>query len=159
MIILNEREFCESLLRTGDLGDKPFQSLTLLSKYYYYIFGYRKAKIAKCLYNIMEQSYPRFDIMKTKISEACESIAAKAGKYPLYEINEIWITKSELGKIDELPDDKMKKVMFTLLCLAKLGNAKREKNNGWVNDDARDIFKLARVSCRVADRDFLLGNI
>lgn len=159
MIILNEKEYCENVLRTGELGDKPFQTLSLLAKYYYHHLGYRRSRISKCLYTIMEQCYPRFNIMKVKIADACESIAAKAGKYPLYEIDGIWITQSELDIIDQLKDEKMQRVLFTLLCLAKLGNAKREKNNGWVNVETREIFNLARVSCRVPDRDFMLGKL
>lgn len=159
MIILNEKEFCEECLRTGDLGNKPFYTLTILGKYYYHHLGYRKAKISKCLYKIMEQCYPRFQIMKSKIAESCDNIASKSGKYPLYEIDGVWITKSELNKIDQLEDAKMRRVLFTLLCLAKLGNEKRPKNNGWVNTSTREIFELARVSCKVVDRDFMLGRL
>ena len=159
MIILNEREYAEICIRNGVLGRKPFITLAIIAKYYYRHDGYRKARIAKLLYSFMEEHYDRFDIMKRRIADACEEIAAKAGKYPLYEIDGVWITSDELKQIEKLNDARERRVLFTMLCLAKLGNAKNSKNNGWVNTDTREIFQLARVNCRMQDRDFMLGRI
>lgn len=39
-----------------------------------------------------------------------------------------------------------------MLCLAKLGNARNCKNNGWVSYTAKEIYSMARISCSVIER-------
>ena len=45
-----------------------------------------------------------------------------------------------------------------MLCYAKLYNKISDKNNGWVNADIKELFRVARVSVRYRNDKFLYLN-
>ena len=159
MIVLNEKAFAEDCLQKKFISDKPFYTLSILAKYYYHCFGYRKAKITEMLIDFMKKYYPRYDCNKALWNENIEKIAKNAGKYTLFEIDGVWITEKELETITNIHNKVLERLAFTLLCLAKLGNIKNPKNSGWVNNDAKEVFSLARISCSVANRYEHLGKL
>lgn len=159
MIVLNEKAYAEECLQKKSISDKPFYTLSILAKYYYHCFGYRKAKITELLTDFMEKYYPRYDCNKAMWNESIEKIAKNAGKYTLFEIDGVWITEAELETITNIHNKVLERLAFTLLCLAKLGNMKNPKNSGWVNNDAKEVFSLARISCSVANRYERLGEL
>lgn len=159
MIVLNEKAYVEECLQKKTINDKPFYTLSTLAKYYYHCFGYRKAKITELLTDFMEKYYPRYDCNKAMWNESIEKIAKNAGKYTLFEIDGVWITEAELETIANIHNKVLERLAFTLLCLAKLGNTKNPNNNGWVNNDAKEVFSLARISCSVANRYERLGEL
>lgn len=152
MIILNEKEYAEQCIKNKTLGEKPYLTLSILAKYYYNCFGYRKKKIVELLTSFMSSYYPRYSYNRADWDSTIEKIAANAGKRTLYEIDGVWITKAELETIEAIENKVLERLAFTLLCLAKLGNLKNPTNNNWVNMDAKDIFAMARISCSVVDR-------
>lgn len=159
MIILNEKEYAEECLKNKSIGDKPFFTLSILAKYYYYCFGYRKAKITELLTDFISKYYPLYAYNKMIWDETIEKIAKNAGKYTLHEIDGIWITEAELETIANIHNKSLERLAFTLLCLAKLGNMKNSNNNGWVNNDNKEIFSLARISCSANDRCAKLNKL
>lgn len=74
-----------------------------------------------------------------------ENSVKYAQKATLINIPPIIITQNELEKITELPGLLLQRLMFTLLCLSKYGNAVNPKNNSWVNRDVREILALSRL--------------
>lgn len=146
-------------MKNKHIDDKPFFTLSVLAKYYYHCHGYRKAKITQLLTQFMEQCYQRYDCNKAMWDESIEKIAKNAGKYDLFEIDGVWITDAELRSIASIQNKVLERLAFTLLCIAKLGNLKNAKNNGWVNLSTKDIFNLARVSCTVSARYEKLGRL
>lgn len=159
MIVLNEKEYAEECLKNKTIDDKPFYTLSILAKYYYYCFGYRKKKITELLIDFMEKAYPRYSCNKAMWDENIEKIAKNVGRYTLYEIDGVWITKAELKTIENIKNKVLERLAFTLLCLAKLANIKNPNNTGWVNNDAKEIFTLARISCSVSNRYERLGEL
>ena len=157
MILLNEREYAEECIRNGTLGEKPFFTLTILAKYYYHYKGLKKKKITETLIDFMGRYYPRYDYNRLQWDETVEKIASNVRKYKLYEIDGVPITSKEMASIEKLPSEILKRLAFTLLCIAKLNNIKNPKNHGWVNNDAKEIFGLARISCSVSERYIYLG--
>lgn len=149
---MNERVYAEECLKNGTFIDKPFTTLSILAKYYYHVCGYRRTKIYKLLVKFMKDNYQIYSCNKTDWDNTIERIANSAGKYELFEIDGIWITKSEMDTINGVKLSSLRRVMFVLLCLAKLEKAKNPNNNGWVNYDAKDVFSLARVNCRANER-------
>ena len=59
-IILNEKEYAERCLREHTLGDNPWVSAQILSKYYYEVLGYRQSRIIKALTEFVSEVYPRY---------------------------------------------------------------------------------------------------
>lgn len=152
MIVLNEKEYAEQCLKSKTIGDKPFFTLSILAKYYYHCHGYRKKKITDLLISFISECYPRYSCNRADWDAHIEKLATSAGKYTLFEIDGIWITRAELDTIEGIHNKVLERLAFTMLCLAKLGNARNSKNNGWVNYTAKDIYSMARISCSVIDR-------
>lgn len=159
MIILNEREYAENCLQNGIAYTKPFVTLSILAKYYYHECGFRKKKITTLLLEYLSKYYPRYELNEFSWQTSVEKIAAKAGAYQLYQINGVKITKSEIETIANLHDKVLERLMFTMLCLAKLNNEKNPNNNGWVNADTKNIFTYARIGCKSDEREVKIGKL
>ena len=69
-----------------------------------------------------------------------------AKKYPLVEVDGVWVTERELKIIRDINNKALEKLAFTLLCLAKFNNIRNIKNNNWVNNEESVLFRLSRVS-------------
>lgn len=159
------------MLEQNGLEDNPHQAISILAKYFYHHCGYRKKKIIRHLTSFLEKNYPRYKIQKQSWAATIEKIANKAGKYPLYEVDEILITQAELDTIDTAENhpaianldrvtiNNIKRLSFTMLCLAKLGTAKSEKTNGWVNTRTRDLLQLSRINCSQKQGSFLISHM
>lgn len=152
MIILNEKKYAEKCIEDKSFDGKPFQTLTILAKYYYSVQGFKKAKIEKLLFEFLEEAYPSYKYNKANWEKNIEKIAKNTKNYSLYEIGGVWITKKEFETIESIHNKVLERLAFTLLCLAKLGDKKSTKNNGWVNFDAKEVYELARISCSVKER-------
>lgn len=159
MIILNEKEFAEKCINNRQIVGKPFFTLSILAKYYYHHLGYRKKKITSLLIDFMAQNYPHYENNKLDWNSNIERIANNAGKYTLYEIDGVWITQSEIDTITNIHNKVLERLIFTFLCLAKLGNIKNPQNNGWVNVGDKEIFTLARITCNLQERDIKIGKL
>lgn len=152
MIILNEKEFAEECLKNNEIKEDPYFTLCILAKYYYHHIGYRKKRIVECLTEFLRKNYSRYECNISMWETAIERIASKAGKYKLHEIDGVWITEAELKTISNIHNKVLERLAFTLLCIAKLGNMRNPVNNGWVKNDAKEVFQLARISCSVLER-------
>jgi len=124
--------------------------LSMLSRYYYHEFGYGKQKIVNELNLFMNQNYPRYNPINW--TEYIEKCANHAKKYPLCECEGVWITSNELKTIEGMHNKVMERLAFTLLCLAKFKNFRNPENNGWVNNEDSEIYKLACITTTAFDK-------
>lgn len=153
MIILNELEYAEKCLRGEATNESPYSVLAILAKYFYHYKGYKKSQIITELTKYLTENYPAlYSDRRAAWDESIEKLASGAKKYTLYEIDGIWVTKSEMETIQNIHSKVLERLAFTMLCLAKLALRKNGNANGWVNDDAKTIFSLARISGSVVDR-------
>lgn len=159
MIILNEKKYAIECLENGFVGKKPFFTLSIIAKYYYHSLGYKKSKINNLLNEFMSKNYAGYHLDKLSWQDTIESIVKKVNKYALLEVDGVSITKSELQTISEIDNPIRERVMFTILCLAKFGLARNPNSNGWVNTDSKEIFKMARVSCKALERELYIGDL
>lgn len=158
-IILNEKKYALSCIQERSIGESSWLTAQILAKYYYWELGYRKKKIEKELTEFISECDSQYRKNKQRWEENIEKLAANAGNYPLFKDDYIPITEGELKIIrdSDLPKQHQQ-VLFTYLCLAKLGNMRNEKNNGWVNYKTRDVFKLAHVSLSELNQDIMLND-
>ena len=157
--ILNEKEYVENALTTGDYADDIYKTLVLLAQYYYQYCGYRKVKITNLLLDFLVKNYAPYAHNKRQWAATCEKIARKTGGKTLLEIDGVWITATELETIAEIENKTLARLAFTMLCIAKLNNAKNPKNNNWVNLDSKDIFNAARVAGSRTQRDLRIADL
>lgn len=159
MIVLNEREYAEDCLRNNTVKEKPSYTFDVLAKYYYHIKGFKKKRIMELLTEFAEQNFEYYHVSRAFWDNQIESVAAKARSKTLYEINEVWITENELKTIEGIDNPDLERLAFTLLCLAKYNHAKNKNNDYWVNQSPKEIFSLARVSCKAGDRPLYLNKL
>ena len=152
MIVLNELEYAEDCLRHKRIDKKPYFTLSILAKYYFYHLGYNKEQIIENLTSFLSTTYPKYQKEYAYWNDTIEKIASNVEKYTLYEIEGVWITENELHTIEGIENKVLERLAFTMLCLAKLSIQRNPKSNGWINDDAKSIFSLARISGSVTDR-------
>ena len=158
MIIINEKEYAQERIKNKNVGDNIYQTLTILAKYYY-SQGMKRKAVCVELQNFLEISYPKYSINKAYWTETIEKIATKNSKEKLFESDGVWITESEWNEINKLGNKILSKLAFTLLCIAKINNQKKQNNNNWVNTEIKEIFKIANISCSIDLRAKRLGYI
>ena len=157
MIILNERAEAERIIETGNIGEKPSETLLLLARYYYNVEKLTGKKIYNKLNEFMQNNYPKYD---PKLWEATlQNKVKKADKYPLTEINDVVITRAEMETIKNLKSPPLERLAFTLLCLAKFGDKRNMNNNGWVCRSHDEIFKIAAVPATIKKQAAMLNSL
>lgn len=141
-LYLNERKLAEHIIQSGEYRDEAKDVLSLLARYYYHIMQiHRKKQIFEFLDNFMQRNYNNYDVAEW--SELMNLYIKNAKRYPLIEINFIPVTQAELDTIAELSDDKLKRLAFTALVLAKFGNRRNKTNNSWIMVKSYALFKRA----------------
>lgn len=155
-VILNETKQAEHIIASGDIGTKPAATLFLLGKYYRQKQHLNKQQTFLKLSEFMKEHYKNYHAASWE--NIIEDIAQKAGKYPLREIDAIDISREEFKEISTLKNIKYEKLLFTMLCYAKLYNMVSEKNNGWVNTSIPELFRNARVTVKYKEDKFLYLN-
>lgn len=80
-------------------------------------------------------------------------------KYHLIEVDSIGITQSELGTIQKLDKPMLRKLAFTLLCIAKFKNSVNPKNNDWVSCSDKEIFRLANIQKNIVEQSKLFREL
>lgn len=155
-VILNETKQAKCIIEKGEVGTKPTSTLFLLGKYYRQKENLDKEQTVEKLNEFMMKNYKNYN--SALWEDTIEDISKKANKYPLREIDFIEITQSELDKIAELHNVKYEKLLFTMLCYAKLYNTISENNNGWVNTDIQELYRVARVIVKYRKDKFLFLN-
>lgn len=159
MILLNEKEYAEQCLRNNDIGKNPYDTIVILSKYYYHVKDYKPKKIKVLLKEFLELTYPRYSVDKQDWIDTIEGLANVAHSKELFESDGVWVTNNELEKIKELNNTPLEKLAFTLLCLAKYYNQRNSSDNNWVYTEIKEIFEMAGISCSRKLRARKIGTL
>lgn len=146
MIVVNESEYAHQRIKNKDIGDNIYTTLSILTKYYY-AQGFKRKGVCIELQNFLEVAYPKYSVNKQHWIDVIDRTVKKNAKEKLFESDGVWITESEWDKIQSLGNKILCKLAFTLLCIAKINNQRKENNNNWVNVEIKDIFKMANISC------------
>lgn len=155
-IVLNEIKQAENIIENGEVGNKPSSTLFLLAKYYRQKEKLNKKQTFQKLNEFMQNNYKNYN--SAKWEAIIEDVSKKALRYPLRKIDTISITQYEIHKIKSLKNIKYEKLLFTMLCYAKLYNMDSENNNGWVNTSIQELYRIARVSVKYRKDKFLILN-
>ena len=160
MIVLNERIFAEECIRKNNMDGKPFDVLIIIANYYYSHCGFKKDNLSDKLRQFFVNSDSATYLKNQRYwDDTIEYIVRNTGNYPLHEIDGVWITAKELETIKQVNSDSYKRLLFTLLCLAKLSKLRNPQNDYWVNNDYKEIFRLARVTCKKDERYRMIGKL
>lgn len=155
-IILRESEYAQKVLSSGDFGNAPSFTMMIMAKYLR-TQGYENKEIAKKIEETALKSDPY--IIKDRFRSIIDMYVKKSEGYNLVDVEGVIITEKELSDIALIEGDMRKKLMFTLLCLAKYGNILSTKNDNWVNKPDKDIFALANIKVTVKRQSLLLNDL
>jgi len=154
MIVLNEIKQAEEVLRTGQVEKKSTITIMLLAKYFIHVRNYDEAETYIEIDKFLNNNYSFYN--KIKWVNKIKAMISKAAKYKLRNLESISISKSEVEKIEEVCSLPGQRVLFSMLCLAKVFNATSEVNNGWVNTPINEIFQTAKVHPKNADDKYFM---
>lgn len=166
-IILNERKLVEELIDKKDVSKEYSKHLYLLIKYYY-LQGKDKGQVRLSIEQFMTDHYPKYnpvlwDKKITKLVDAGKRAKKnKKGeviKRELVEINEIYITKSEINKIKTLRKLTLKKIAFGMLVYSKIHNELGKNNTYWVNTELREIFSDCKVAADIKKQRLMVHEL
>lgn len=80
-------------------------------------------------------------------------------RYPLLIIDAIPITVPEMEKIDSIQGRQLRRLAFTLLCIAKFKNASSTEENMWVNTPDNEIMKMANINTSISRQCMLFSEL
>ena len=156
MIVLNELDCAYDAIKSQTLGNKPYETLCMIAKYYINK-GYGNQQVRKELERFLFLCKPTASIPKW--SDTLDRAIKWAQKHPAIEIDSIPITKKEMDVIDGLSGKQVKRLAFTLLCLAKYYDVISSKSDHWVNCDDSEIMKIANISTSIRRQSMMYHTL
>jgi len=124
---------------------------------YYHSMGYKRNEIERLLEEFLLRCDPTITLPRWR--QAISRCASGAGKYPLIDVRGVTISQREMEQIGRLGGRLAQRLMFTLLCLAKYGNAVNPRNGNWVNRSPREVFALANITVTVNRQSLMINDL
>jgi hypothetical protein len=155
-IILKENEWAEKMIQDRSLGKKPYQTLYRVARYYL-DSGYSKTEVRKRLDIFLIQCDPSASL--TTWSETLDNALKRALKYGAIDIQSIIITKPEMDRIDSIGGRQLRRLAFTLLCLAKYWYAVSPVTDYWVKNRDNEIMAMANINTSIKRQCAMFGAL
>lgn len=155
-IILNEYEWAEQMIDHHDLGKRPTDTLSRVAKYYF-ANQYSKREIRKMLDTFLIQCDPSASL--SGWSDMLDKIVRNVDKYPIIKIDGVDVSTKEMESIEKLEGTQLRRLAFTLLCVAKYWYAVSEKNDCWVNTLDREIMQMANISTSIKRQSAMFAEL
>ena len=156
-IVLNEIAWAENAIREHAIGARPSETLGRISKYYIHEKGLSPRDTRDRLEGFL------LDCDKSASLVTWEKTIDRAvkygAKYPPIVIDSIAITKQELSVIDSLNGIQLRRLAFTLLCLAKYMNMVNSDIDYWVNTPDKDVMRMANINTSVKRQSLMYGQL
>lgn len=155
-IVLNEKDWVEKMIANHDLGKKPIETLSSVSKYYR-SKDYSKREVRKMLDIFLMQCDPNISLVQW--AETLDKIAKGSDRFGLIKVEEVIITVPELARIEQLSGKQVKRLAFTLLCVAKYWNQVSKSNNSWVNTADKEIMQMANINTSIKRQSMMYNEL
>lgn len=155
MMILNEEKFAKDVL-TGQRNDVKSikQKIDLIARYNYHVLNKDSSDNYSSIVKWLDKHHDIFS--EQGYSNIISDCIKKAVKRPFYHIDSVKITNKEMEAILAQNNLRYEKILFVLLCMAKVQKASYGFDNGLVSYNITDVFKTARVSVPVDEREKIL---
>ena len=156
MIVMNEREWAERMIADRSLGQKPFETLYRVARYYL-DSDIPKQEVRKKLDTFLLQCDPTSSLPKW--SDVLDNAVTIAGKRRAVSLQYVEVTKPEMERIDSLKGRQIRRLAFTLLCLAKYWDAVIPGGCGWVNNKDSEIMRMANINTSIRRQSALYHSL
>ena len=157
-MILNEEKYARDVL-TGQRDDVKSirQKIDLIARYNYYVLHKNSDDNYSSIINWLEKHHDIFS--EQGYSKIISDCIKKAAKRPFYHVDSLKITKKEMNIITSQNNLRHEKILFVLLCMAKVQKVSYGFDNGLISYNITDVFKTARVSVPVDERENILHKL
>lgn len=155
-IVLNEHDWAREQIENKSLGSKPYETFCRVAKYYL-DEGLSKREARKHLDTFLTMCEPTASLPKW--SETLDYAIARATKRSAVDIEYITITKPEMDKIDALDGKQVRRLAFTLLCLAKYWDIVNTQAEHWVNSKDSDIMRMANINTSIKRQSLMYHTL
>ena len=158
MLILNEEKYAKDVV-TGQRDDVKSikKKIELITRYNYHVLNKKSDKNYESTVKWLEKHHNIFN--EQNYANLITEYVKRASKKPFYRIDAIKITKNEMEIIRGQNNLRHEKVLFVLLCMAKMQKIAHGYDNGLVAYTMTDLFKMARVSVPVDQREEILHDL
>lgn len=155
-LILKEHEWAESMIRSKSLGEKPKETLRRVARYYI-DKGCSKKDTRDILDSFLLQCEPTSSL--SKWSGTLDFAVSFAARYDAVDIDSIDITDAEMERIDLLDGKQIRRLAFTLLCLAKYWDIVKKSPDHWVKSKDNEIMRMANINTSVKRQCSMYYNL
>ena len=156
-VVLRENDWAASMIQANSLGKKPSETLRRVARFYMDTYNINQDAARKKLDLFLLQCDPTSSLPKW--SDALDYAVSRACKYPAINIDHISVSKNEVEKIDSLEGKQIRRLAFTLLCLAKYWNIVTRKEDGWVNSKDNEIMSMANINTSIRRQSSMFGKL
>ena len=155
MMILNEEKFAKDVL-TGQRSDVKSikQKIDLIARYNYHVLNKDSSNSYSSIVKWLDKHHDIFS--EHGYSNIISDCIKKAAKRQFYHVDSVKITKKEMETIAAQNNLRYEKILFVLLCMAKVQKVSYGFDNGLISYNITDVFKTARVSVPVDEREKIL---
>lgn len=156
VISLNEHADAEKYLSDFTIGKDIFNRLKVIARFYL-DSGYNESQVNQKLRDYISQcgDNPSLNYW----TNMTENAIKKAKKSPAVLIDYIYISSSEINTITKLESTQLRRLAFTLLCLAKYRDITVENNDHWVSFEDKDIMRLANIKTSLKRQAMLFSRL
>lgn len=155
-IVLNEYEWAERAIMDRQLGKKPGETLSRVAKCYFEN-GYSRRAVRQRLDQFLQQCDP--DASLVRWSDTLDRIVKSAARYPLIQIDHIDVYENEMKWIESVEGAQARRLLFTMVCVARYWNTVLPDNNNWLNTVDKEVFLMANVKVSSAKQDLMYGQL
>lgn len=157
-VIFDEKRDIESVIQSGEVTqDSVNKIISSMAKYNFYIKDMRDEDNYNNISEWLKIHYSLY--IETEFDSKIREKIKAAHKYGLLLSDNIQVYQKELDTILFANDIKFEKVLFTLLCIAKLQRNVFGYQNGKYKFALTNIFKLARVHIPSTDRGIFMHQL
>lgn len=146
MIILNENLWAAAKLGEMNLGEHPSDTMRMIARYYV-DNGLNEKDTRRKMDEFLLRCIPT--AILSQWAQTLDKAYKRALKYPAVDIDYIPITQAELDEIARLPGIQMKRLAFTLLCLAKYWTERNADCDYWVCTPDKEVMNMANIRASV----------
>lgn len=158
MMILNEEKYAKDVL-TGQRDDVKSirQKIDLIARYNHHVLHKSGDDSYSSIVQWLERHHDIFS--EHGYANIISDCIKKATKRPFYHIDSVKITRKEMDIITSQRNLRYEKVLFVLLCMAKIQKESYGFDNGLISYNITEVFKTARVSVPVDEREEILHKL
>lgn len=156
-IINNEIKEAERRLSENELGNKPSETLSLIARYYKQVHKYNDASIIEILNDFLKRNCEIYNEVKWR--DSIRRYVKQSKKYQLVVVDSVSLSQKEIDIINSLKAVRMRRLLFTIVCLAKFYTARNATSKDWLSTDYADLFRMAHMETTAKQQAEMLSKL